>query len=59
MNTLSFLNRLIAIIFTVCYAYQILYIPIVWLFCKRELLPILFRFIVLRLLYVRETKLLL
>lgn len=36
MNTLSFLNRLIAIIFTVCYAYQILYSPIVWLFCKKR-----------------------
>lgn len=36
LNTLSFLNRLIAIIFTVCYAYQILYSPIVWLFCKKR-----------------------
>ena len=31
MQTLSFINFLIALIFTVCYAYQFLYIPVPWI----------------------------
>lgn len=36
MHTLSFINFVIAILFTVCYAYQILYIPFSWWIKKKE-----------------------
>lgn len=36
MQALGFLNSLIAILFTVCYFYQFVYIPVPWLFGKRK-----------------------
>lgn len=36
MQILNTLNLVIAVLFTVCYAYQFLYIPIVWLRKKRK-----------------------
>lgn len=35
MHTLSFINYIIAILFTVCYAYQFLYIPVAFLLKKK------------------------
>ena len=36
MHTLEFINTLIGILFTLCYAYQFLYIPLVWILQKRR-----------------------
>lgn len=36
MRTLSLINYIIAIIFTVCYAYQLLYIPVSLLWEKKK-----------------------
>lgn len=36
METLRIVNRIIGILFTLCYAYQFFYIPIPWLFGKRK-----------------------
>ncbi len=35
METLKYINYLVTVVFTVCYAYQFLYIPIVW-FARRK-----------------------
>lgn len=36
MGTLSTINYIIAILFTICYSYQFLFIPIVWVFQKKK-----------------------
>ena len=36
MQLLSFINYLISIIFVVCYAYQFVYVPVVWFFRRRK-----------------------
>lgn len=39
METLKLINFIIAILFSVCYAYQCIYIPIVWFFAKKKKTP--------------------
>ncbi len=37
METLRYINYIITIVFSVCYAYQFLFIPLVWFFRKRKI----------------------
>lgn len=36
MHTLSLINKIVSILFVLCYAYQFLYIPVSWLFPRKQ-----------------------